>query len=240
MNKPEHVAIIMDGNGRWAGARKKPRIYGHRRGVDTARNVVLAAADSGIRMLTLFAFSSENKRRPDREVRLLTELFSESLQNEVQEWLHYRIHLRFIGDLSFFLPKMRAKMREVEEITLIHDRRMLLNVAVNYSGRWDVSEAVRRMAASHDLAAKDSAWIRQTLPDYLSMPTVDLLIRTGGERRVSNFLLWQIAYAELYFSDTLWPDFSEEKLEEAMQWYSRRERRFGLTSDQTVHASGRH
>ena len=227
-----HVAVIMDGNGRWADQRGKNRISGHRRGVEVAREIVRASAEFEVSTLTLFAFSTENRRRPRNEVSALTELFTDALHREIDELVKNGVQLKFLGDLSFFRGNFLRGVREAEARTEGLGG-LRLNVAVNYSGRWDIAHAVASALGAGGIAAGDSdEAVEQVLPDYLNAGEVDLLIRTGGERRISNFLLWQSAYAELYFTDTLWPDFSREKYAEALAWYARRERRFGLTSGQ--------
>ncbi len=228
-NIPKHIAIIMDGNGRWAQAKEQPRIYGHEHGVEAARDIVLASADRGVRTLTLFAFSTENQRRPQNEIIELMELFARSLQDEVGEWLKYQIRLRFIGSLSFFGANLCKKFDDIENKTA-DMQRMLLNVAVNYSGRWDILNATREIISQKLLGSQTIT--EELMNKQLLIDDVDLLIRTGGERRISNFMLWQSAYAELYFSDSLWPDFSVAELDEAICWYSQRERRFGHLSEQ--------
>ncbi len=232
MDKPpaKHVAVIMDGNGRWASARGQPRVFGHRRGVDAAREIVRASAESGVSVLSLFAFSAENRRRPRTEVSALIELFSDALRKEIDELVANGVRLKFLGDLSFFRDSFLRGVHEAEakteNLTGMH-----LNVAINYSGRWDIANAVLgALDAGAFAAGADCETVERTLPDYLNTGDVDLLIRTGGECRLSNFLLWQSAYAELYFTDTLWPDFSRAQYAAALDWYAQRERRFGLTS----------
>ena len=227
-----HVAVIMDGNGRWANRNGKARTSGHRRGGEVAKEIVWASAEADISTLTLFAFSTENRRRPRAEIAELTRLFTGSLREAVDELLENGVRLRFFGDVSFFESDLREAMQEAERKTTGLER-LRLNVAVNYSGRWDLADAVSKALASGALSAgMQAASIERLLPDYLGIGEVDLLIRTGGERRLSNFLLWQSAYAELYFTDTLWPDFTREEYKAALEWYAARERRFGLTSAQ--------
>lgn len=235
--RAEHVAVIMDGNGRWANRRGKSRVFGHRRGVEAAREIVRASAEFGVSALTLFAFSTENRRRPSPEVSALITLFAEALRKEIEELIENGVRLKFIGDLSFF---DRGFLREVHEAEAKTEglARLQLNVAANYSGRWDIANAVSLALASGALGAADAREIGRLLPDYLAVRDVDLLIRTGGERRISNFLLWQSAYAELYFTDVLWPDFGKAEYAEALDWYALRERRFGLTSKQARGSSG--
>lgn len=231
----KHIAIIMDGNGRWATRRKRPRTFGHQAGVKSVRAVIEACVKSGIPNLTLFAFSSENWSRPEKEVQRLMELFMRSLKKETPELLAQGVKQNFIGDLSRFSKKLQTKMREVSQ--LIPDRHKLnLNIAVNYGGKWDVLNATKSIVEqvqSGQLTIDDLS--ENMFNDYLSLgsaPAVDVLIRTGGEHRISNFLLWQIAYAEIFFTDTLWPDFGEQQLVEVINEFNQRERRFGKTSEQ--------
>jgi undecaprenyl diphosphate synthase len=227
---PRHVAVIMDGNGRWARRRRLPRIAGHRRGAEAVRTTLRACAERGIEYLTLFAFSSENWRRPPEEVRLLMKLFQSALENEVEKLHSNRIRLRVVGDTSAFDPKIRNLIERGEALTAANQQ-LTLTIAANYGGRWDILQALNRM-----LRENPGAEIREELlAPHLAMsyaPEPDLFIRTGGEQRISNFLLWQLAYTELYFTDTLWPDFDAAALDEAIASYRRRERRFGRTSEQ--------
>ncbi|HEX9179611.1 MAG TPA: polyprenyl diphosphate synthase [Burkholderiales bacterium] len=231
---PRHIAIIMDGNGRWAKNRFLPRVAGHRRGVETVREVVRACADLGVEYLTLFAFSSENWRRPAEEVSFLMQLFMRALQQEVTRLHENGIRLRVIGDLGRFDTELVALIRQGEERTA-GNTRLTLSIAANYGGRWDILQAAHRMLAQRpELAA---GFGEEDLAPHLSMsyaPEPDLFIRTGGEQRISNFLLWQLAYTELYFTGTLWPDFDSRALTQALESYRRRERRFGRTSEQLV------
>ncbi len=227
---PRHVAIVMDGNGRWARRRGLPRSAGHRAGVQSVRCVVEASLRRGIEALTLFAFSSENWRRPRQEVGLLMELFLTTLQREVQRLHEQGVRLRFIGDRAAFAPKLRARIAEAEALTA-GNATLHLNIAANYGGRWDIAQAARRIAEEAaagrlDPVAVDADRFGRHLC-LADLPEPDLLIRTGGEQRISNFLLWQIAYTELYFTDLLWPDFDERAYDEALAWYAGRERRFG-------------
>ena len=227
---PRHVAIIMDGNGRWAKRRFLPRVAGHKRGVETVREVVKACIERGIEYLTLFAFSSENWRRPPEEVTFLMQLFLRALEQEVEKLHSNAIRFRVVGDLSPFDPRIREHIRRGEELTA-HHTRLTLTVAANYGGRWDILQAAERCRLE-DPAAPIT---EERLARFLAMshaPEPDLFIRTGGEKRVSNFLLWQLAYTELYFTDALWPDFGAKALDEAIASYRRRERRFGRTSEQ--------
>ena len=229
-NIPSHVAIIMDGNGRWAKQRKRPRVFGHRAGQESAEAVIRAAREAGVKFLTLFAFSSENWKRPEDEVSNLMGLLATALEKQVARLAEGGIRLRFVGDLSAFSKQLVAAMRRAEEQTVSLDG-MLLNVAVGYGGRWDITRAARELAgevADGRLAADNidiERFARQLcLGD---IPDPDLLVRTGGEQRISNFLLWNLAYTELYFTDTLWPDFDAAALQRALEWYAGRDRRFG-------------
>ena len=234
---PRHIAIIMDGNGRWAKQRRLPRVAGHRRGVEAVRATVRACGERGIEYLTLFAFSSENWRRPADEVSILMQLFMRALEQEVVKLDENSIRFRVIGDTSHFEPKIRELIAEAEKRTA-RNSRLTLTVAANYGGRWDIAQAARRLIAAEPGAVRGFA--PEALEPYLSMayaPEPDLFIRTGGEQRISNFLLWQLAYTELYFTDLLWPDFDAGALDEAIASYRQRERRFGRTSEQ-VQAAG--
>lgn len=232
---PRHVAIIMDGNGRWAGERRMPRVAGHSRGVDAVRATVEACAARGVEFLTLFAFSSENWRRPPDEVSLLMRLFIMVLEREVTHLRSNGIRLKVVGDLSAFEPRLQELIRESEQRTAAN-RRMTLTVCANYGGRWDILQATQAMLkARPDLAANPDALTEDALTPYLAMsfaPEPDLFIRTGGEQRVSNFLLWQLAYTELYFTEAYWPDFGAAELDRAFDSFRQRERRFGRTSAQ--------
>jgi undecaprenyl diphosphate synthase len=235
---PRHVALIMDGNGRWAKKRRLPRIAGHKRGVEAVRAVVQACAERGVQFLTLFAFSSENWRRPAEEVALLMQLFHGALSNEVEKLHRNNIRLRVVGDLERFAPRMRALIEQGERRTAANTR-LTLTIAANYGGRWDILQALGRLARERPEAVQGKIDESQ-LAAYLSMnyaPEPDLFIRTGGEQRVSNFLLWQLAYSEFYFTDTLWPDFDGAALDAAIASYARRERRFGRTSEQLEEAN---
>ena len=233
---PRHVAIIMDGNGRWAEHRHRPRAMGHRAGQKAVRTTVRACRERGIAVLTLFAFSSENWRRPQDEVGALMELFLRALDSEVDELHDNGVRLRFIGALEAFAPALRERMRAAMEHTAGNDA-LLLNVAVNYGGRWDIAQATRALAERVARGTLDAAAIDEQLVAaqlcLADLPPPDLLIRTGGEHRISNFLLWQLAYAELYFTDTLWPDFDAAALDDALAAYAGRERRYGLTGAQS-------
>ncbi|MCX7544305.1 polyprenyl diphosphate synthase [Marinicella gelatinilytica] len=231
----QHIAIIMDGNGRWAAQRKRPRTWGHKAGVKAVKSTLKACVQSGISHLTLFAFSSENWRRPQSEVKRLMTLFLQSLEKESPELLQQGVAIRFIGDLSAFSEKLQIKMQEVSALQP-EDKRLTLHVAVNYGGRWDIVQAAKQLASMHQQGTLDLSDIDESLFNrhtcLSQQPPIDLLIRTGGEQRISNFLLWQCAYTELFFIDTLWPDFDEKVLQSVLVDYNKRERRFGQTSDQ--------
>ena len=231
-NIPRHIAVIMDGNGRWAKKRFLPRIAGHKRGVEVVRDMVKQCASLGVEYLTLFAFSSENWRRPAEEVSFLMGLFMEALSQEVSKLNQNNIRLIMIGDRSRFDAALCARIEAAERLTGANTG-LTLTIAANYGGRWDLLQAMNRMQqAQPELAGK---FDEQDIAPYLSMhyaPEPDLFIRTGGEQRISNFLLWQLAYSELYFTDTLWPDFDNAAFNLAIQSYQQRERRFGRTSEQ--------
>lgn len=228
MSHPNHLAIIMDGNGRWAKGRFLPRIEGHRRGVETVRTVVKAARSCGIEHLSVFAFSSENWNRPREEVNALLNFFVAGLKQEAEPLLKADVRLHVVGDRSVFSDELVRAIEQAEDITR-NATGMHFNVCINYGGRWDIAQAARRAAAAgFDLTVEN-------IDRYLGMPwsgPVDLMIRTGGEQRISNFILWQAAYAELWFTEKLWPEFSEADLDEALKWFAGRERRFGKTSEQ--------
>jgi undecaprenyl diphosphate synthase len=232
---PQHVCIIMDGNGRWAKKRLMPRTFGHRKGVEITRRAIEFFARAGVRYLTLFAFSSENWNRPEDEVSTLMELFVQSLKENSAELNDKNIRIRFIGNRDAFPQVLQNQIAETEALT--EDKQlMILNIAANYGGQWDILNAVRTIA---DKAVKGELALNQidqaSLESVLSLahtPDPDLFIRTGGEQRVSNFLLWQLAYTELYFTEVLWPDFSEQEMQKALTAYSRRQRRYGKTVEQ--------
>jgi len=232
---PRHVAIIMDGNGRWAKRRHLPRFAGHKRGVEAVRATVEACAQRGVEYLTLFAFSSENWRRPAEEVALLMQLFQGALANEVEKLHRSGVRLKVVGDLARFDPKIRSLVEKGERLTAANQR-LTLTIAANYGGRWDLLQAFNAFQRKNPQKTE----IREEdLAPHLAMsyaPEPDLFIRTGGEKRISNFLLWQLAYTELYFTDTLWPDFDAAALDEAFASYRSRERRFGRTSEQLEQA----
>jgi len=229
---PRHVAVIMDGNGRWAKKRFLPRVAGHVKGVELVREMVRACLERGISYLTLFAFSSENWRRPQEEVSLLMQLFVKALEQEVEKLGRNGVRLRVIGDLSRFDPHLQELIRRAEDKTAENDR-LVLTIAANYGGRWDIMQAANRLALAEP--DRSGSWSEADLEPYLAMsyaPEPDLFIRTGGEERISNFLLWQLAYTELYFTPTLWPDFATAEFDKAIASYQKRERRFGRTSEQ--------
>lgn len=233
---PQHIAIIMDGNGRWAQQRYLPRVAGHRRGAETVRRTLMACQARGVRHLTLFAFSSENWRRPPAEVALLMKLFRSSLESEITRMHQAGVRFRVIGDLSRFDESLVRLIRESEALTAANPG-LTLTIAANYGGRWDILQAVRRLAQERPerLAEIEEG----DLVPYLCLsdaPEPDLFIRTGGEQRVSNFLLWQLAYTEYYFTDVLWPAFDSDELDRAIGSYQQRERRFGRTSEQVREA----
>ncbi len=229
---PRHVAIIMDGNGRWAKRRFLPRVAGHKRGVETVRAITRACAERGIKFLTLFAFSSENWRRPAEEVSTLKQLFLMALNQEVEKMNRNGIRLRIVGELSPFGEQVVELAQRAQEATAANEA-LTLTIAANYGGRWDLLQAMNRLVREHPERRGD--FTEEELTPLLAMsyaPEPDLFIRTGGEQRISNFLLWQLAYTELYFTPTLWPDFDAGALDEAIAWYAARERRFGRTSEQ--------
>ncbi|BCU07583.1 isoprenyl transferase [Allochromatium tepidum] len=232
---PRHVAIIMDGNGRWAKQRGLPRTAGHREGVKSVRAVVEESVRRGVETLTLFAFSSENWRRPRTEVNVLMELFMSALRSEAKRLHENQVRLRIIGERGAFPEKLQHRIAEAEALTA-DNTRLNLQVAANYGGRWDIVQAVRRLASEVQSGRLDPAQIdERRLAEHLSFPDLpepDLFIRTGGEQRLSNFVLWQSAYSELYFSDVFWPDFGAAAYGQALDDYARRQRRFGLTGEQ--------
>ncbi len=237
---PRHIAIIMDGNGRWAKQRFLPRVAGHKRGVESVRETVKACGELGVQYLTLFAFSSENWRRPPDEVSVLMQLFLRALEQEVEKLHSNEIRFRVVGDLSPFDQRIVELIRRGEELTAAHTR-LTLTVAANYGGRWDMVQAMQKVfaqrAASGRADALTAPVAEAELVAHLSMsyaPEPDLFIRTGGEQRISNFLLWQLAYSELYFTAALWPDFDRAQLLQAVTSYRTRERRFGRTSEQLL------
>jgi len=245
---PQHVAVIMDGNGRWAKSRGLPRIAGHRKGVEAVRDLVTACGELGIPNLTLFAFSSETWRRPETEVRLLLELFLMALDKEVKKLHTNKVRFRVIGDIERFGPKLGARIQDAEALTR-DNQNLTLTIAANYGGRWDIAQACRKLAHAAAAGQLDPESISpESLEPHLSMagiPEPDLFIRTGGEQRISNFMLWQLAYTELYFTPVLWPEFDRSQFGLALASFASRQRRFGQTGDQVegkpveqpVHAS---
>lgn len=225
---PQHVAVIMDGNGRWAKTRFMPRIEGHRRGMQALRRLTEAARRMGVKHLTVFAFSSENWKRPADEVNALMKFFVMGLREQAKLLLETDIRLHVVGDVTAFPEELQRTIRETEATTA-HCSAMTLNICANYGGRWDITDAVNRLIAAGKPVTTE------TITDALNLSwagPVDLMIRTGGEQRISNFILWQAAYAELWFTEVLWPDFDAKDLEEAVAWFGGRERRFGKTGDQ--------
>jgi undecaprenyl diphosphate synthase len=241
LQAPRHVAIIMDGNGRWAKARKKPRFFGHKQGVKTVRRTVEYAAKIGIESLTLYAFSSENWCRPEAEVKLLFELLSLSISEQLADLHKNNIKLNVIGDKAALPARLTRKISRAIELTQ-NNSGMQLNIALNYGAHWEIANAAKELALACQNGEMDANAIDETvLEAHLStagQAELDLLIRTGGERRLSNFLLWQAAYAELYFSDTYWPDFNEAELDDALSWFSSRKRRFGEIDEQIAARAG--
>jgi len=232
---PSHVAIIMDGNGRWAQQRGKPRVMGHRSGIASVRAVIESSARKQIDVLTLFAFSSENWRRPQDEVGLLMKLFIEAIQSEGKKLHENRVRLRVIGDVSAFSQPLQDQISEIETLTQNNDG-LLVNIAANYGGHWEIIQAVRQLADQVKSGEINAADIdNELITKSLALGDVappDLFIRTGGEQRISNFLLWHLAYTELYFTDTLWPDFDDDAYELALECFAGRQRRFGQIAEQ--------
>ena len=239
---PQHVAVVMDGNGRWAKKRFLPRTAGHKAGVKATRRLVELCAIKGIGALTLFAFSSENWSRPDQEVSSLMSLFVSTLNSEINKLHEQGVRICFIGDRTRFSENLQASIAAAEEKTIANTR-LKLNIAANYGGRWDIVNAVRsltRKLADGDISEQqitEQAFTRELC--LVDQPEPDLFIRTGGEQRISNFLLWQIAYTELFFTDTLWPEFNDAAFDEALDWYATRQRRFGKTGEQVGDVQGR-
>ncbi|EMA8959491.1 di-trans,poly-cis-decaprenylcistransferase [Vibrio fluvialis] len=232
---PQHIAIIMDGNGRWAKAQGKPRVFGHKNGVAAVRKTISTAAKLGIKAVTLFAFSSENWRRPEEEVGVLMELFITVLSTEVKKLHKNNLRLRIIGDKSRFSERLQTKIAQAEALTA-NNTGLVVNIAANYGGKWDITKAARDIAVKVARGEINPSEIDEALiTEHLTMsdiPEVDLLIRTSGECRISNFMLWQLAYAEMYFTPVFWPEFGEDSLIEAVTWFVNRERRFGCTGEQ--------
>lgn len=241
-SSPQHIAIIMDGNGRWATNRTLPRTAGHQAGVAAVRKTVEYCARAGIRALTLFAFSSENWRRPQQEISVLMKLFLLTLERETEKLCKNGVRLKFIGDRSAFSPELQSKIADAEQMTR-DGANLALTIAANYGGRWDILQAFQKLILLVEEGKLDVLKIsEQSIESYLSFPDLpepDLFIRTGGEQRISNFMLWQLAYTELYFTDTLWPDFDEKALQLAIEDYARRQRRFGFTGEQIEKKAGR-
>lgn len=232
---PEHVAVIMDGNGRWARRRGQDRIFGHHRGVKAVRKVVEAAAELGVKYLTLYAFSTENWNRPDAEVSALMDIMIESLNNETKTLIEKQISLRVIGDLNRLSENVRTRLHETMRVTS-EGKRLNLVVALSYSSRWEIAEACRQIAVeARDGRISTDQITEDTVSNFLvttGIPDPALMIRTSGEKRISNFLLWQLAYTELYFTEKLWPDFGKEDFYKAVADFQKRERRYGKTSEQ--------
>lgn len=232
---PKHIAVIMDGNGRWAKKRFLPRVAGHTKGLDVVRSIVEACSKQGVEFLTLFAFSSENWRRPEDEVTFLMNLFLKALEKEVAKLNRNNIKLRLIGDMSSFSQAIQDRVVAAEDLTK-NNTGLTLTIAANYGGRWDILQATKSALSKNQnfvIDNLDEDW----LTPHLSMsfaPEPDLFIRTGGEQRISNFLLWQLAYTELFFTDVLWPDFDKVEFKNALDWYSSRQRRFGQTGEQIM------
>lgn len=232
---PRHVAVIMDGNNRWAKKRLMPGVAGHKAGVDAVKAVVETSVEQGVEVLTLFAFSSENWRRPEKEVNALMQLFITALEREVKKLHKNNIRLVVMGDQSAFQQKIQDLISEAEQLTAQNDR-MTLVIAANYGGQWDIAQAAKRIALDVEAGRLNSADIDESVfHRYTSLsefPAPDLMIRTGGEQRISNFMLWQTAYSEYYFSDALWPDFKQQEYKKALADFANRVRRFGRTDDQ--------
>ena len=238
---PGHIAIVMDGNGRWAKKRNRPRSMGHQAGLKAMRATIENCLRRGVKTLTVFAFSSENWHRPAGEISRLMEIFLRALEKEVAELQENGVCLRFIGDKTAFKPAIQTKMSEAETLTK-GNTQIIANIAVNYGGRWDITQATRKIARDVAEGRLSPDGINETqFKQFLALansPDPDLLIRTGGEMRISNFLLWQSAYTELFFTPVLWPDFGGQVLDEAITAYQSRERRFGQTSDQLRNTAG--
>ena len=237
---PQHIAVIMDGNGRWASKRFLPRVAGHKRGMDAVLELVKACVDHNVAYLTLFAFSSENWRRPADEVSFLMSLFIQGLKREVANLHENNIKLVLIGDRTRFNAELIEKIELSERLTA-NNTGLTLSIAANYGGRWDILQAVNKMHMA--MPSHVGGFDEEHLAPHLAMhfaPEPDLFIRTGGEKRISNFMLWQLAYTELYFTDTLWPDFDESAFNLALASYQKRERRFGRTSEQVSDATSNH
>ncbi|VAW67276.1 Undecaprenyl diphosphate synthase [hydrothermal vent metagenome] len=240
---PAHVVVVMDGNGRWAKKRLLPRTAGHHAGVKATRNIVEQCVGAGIQALTLFAFSSENWQRPQQEVSSLMSLFVSTLQAEVSSLHKQNVRIRFIGECAAFSEKLQNKIHQATELTQANTG-LQLNIAVNYGGRWDIAQACKRIAEDIQQGTLQAAQVdAERVDQYMclsELPAPDLFIRTGGDQRISNFLIWQIAYTELYFSDVLWPDFQSDEFSMALNWYARRQRRFGKTGEQVDGSEPQH
>ncbi len=232
---PQHVAIIMDGNGRWAKNQNKPRVFGHRQGVEAVRAIVEHCGRIGVEHLTVFAFSSENWSRPPAEVKLLMELLAKGLHDDLDRLHRNDVRLSILGDLSAFPKRLQQKLNSALELTK-NNTGLHLNVAINYGGRWDITQAAKQLVTQVSAGELQEGDITEdslsALMNTATTPDPDLLIRTGGESRISNFLLWQCAYAELYFTDIYWPDFDEAAIDAAFAWYVGRQRRYGKTGEQ--------
>ena len=234
---PTHIAIVMDGNGRWAKARQRPRFMGHKKGVETVREIVKACSSLKVECLSLFAFSSENWKRPEEEVKNIMGLFMMALDREAKALARNNVRLEIIGDISQFSEKLQKKIKKVENYTA-KSTGLRLIIAANYGGRWDITESAKKLALKTQSKQLDTDSItEESISNHLAtrgIPDPDLFIRTGGEKRISNFLIWQMAYTELYFTDVLWPDFNPEELNKAIADYSSRQRRFGKTGEQVI------
>ncbi len=234
-DRPKHIVVVMDGNGRWAKKRLMPRTAGHHAGVKATRNIVENAIKEKIQALTLFAFSSENWKRPEQEVSSLMALFVSTLQSEVKSLHKQDVRIRFIGECGAFSEKLQKQIKSAKELTE-NNTGLQLNIAVNYGGRWDIAQACKAIVKKIQLGELQVTDIdAELIDDYVcltELPEPDLFIRTGGEMRISNFLIWQLAYTELYFSDVLWPDFKSDEFSAALNWYATRQRRFGKTGEQ--------
>ena len=237
VNIPRHIAIVMDGNGRWARAKHRPRFMGHKKGVEAVREIVKECSKLNVECLSLFAFSSENWKRPEEEITNLMGLFMMALEREAKALARNNVRLQIIGDLSHFSEKLQKKIKQVEELTANSDGLRLI-VAANYGGRWDVTRSTKSIAAKIEANEKTIDSItEEDITDNRTttgIPDPDLFIRTGGEKRNSNFLIWQMSYTELYFTDVLWPDFDANELHIAINDFSSRQRRFGKTSEQVI------
>lgn len=228
---PQHVAIIMDGNGRWAKQRHLPRVAGHKAGLDAARKVVEHCVNKKIEVLTLFVFSSENWQRPREEVNYLMDLFARMLQRDAKKLHEQNVQLRVIGDRSRFSHTLQKHIHNVESLTA-HNKGLKLVLAVNYGGQWDITQAVKKLVNNLQSNDEITAEVIKMHLSFADLPDPDLFIRTSGEMRISNFMLWQLAYSELYFTSVYWPDFDKMELEKAFAFYASRERRFGYTGEQ--------